>query len=85
MRCRVSSRPAARAGAAAATLQAWRAELAASETRLRDLREHALDAQAAQALRDRLEAALQAPVSLQELREEAGYLMGWAVRAARAG
>jgi SAM-dependent methyltransferase len=73
------------AGAAAATLQAWRAELAASETRLRDLREHALDAQAAQALRDRLEAALQAPVSLQELREEAGYLMGWAVRAARAG
>ena len=68
------------AAAAASSLQAYRAELAASGTRLRDLREHALDAGAAQALRDRLAVALGRPVSLEVLREEAGYLMGWAVR-----
>lgn len=66
--------------AAASALDAYRMELAASETRLRDLREHALDAGAAQALRTRLAAALRVPVSLEELREGAGYLMGWAVR-----
>jgi hypothetical protein len=66
---------------AASALAGYRAELAASETRLRDLREHALDASRAQALRDRLQATLGRPVSLAELREEAGYLMGWAVRA----
>ncbi len=69
------------AAAAASSLEAYRAELAASETRLRDLREHALDAGAAQALRDRLVAALGRPVSLEVLREDAGYLMGWSVRA----
>jgi SAM-dependent methyltransferase len=66
--------------AAVSALDSYRAELTASETRLRDLREHALDAQAAQALRDRLAAALQVPVSLEEIREGTGYLMGWAVR-----
>lgn len=68
------------AAAAAAALAAYRAELEASETRLRDLREHALDAGAARELRDRLAAALRAPVTLEEVREEGGYLMGWAVR-----
>jgi hypothetical protein len=68
------------AQAAASALQAWRAELAASETRLRDMAEHALDAGAAMALRDRLASELGRPVSLEVLREEAGYLMGWAVR-----
>lgn len=72
-----------RQGAAAATAawETYRTELAASEARLRDMIEHALDAGAAQALRVRLEAALGMPVSLEELREEAGFLMGWAVRA----
>jgi SAM-dependent methyltransferase len=68
------------AGAAAAAWGAYREELAASETRLRDMIEHALDAGAAQALRERLSAALGRPASLEALREEAGYLMGWAVR-----
>lgn len=69
------------ARAAASALADYRAELAASETRLRDLREHALGAEEAQGLRDRLAAALGGPASLEELREEAGYLMGWALRA----
>jgi len=68
------------AGAATAAMEVLRAELAASETRLRDMLEHALDAGAAQALRDRLASALGRPVSLEELHEDAGYLMGWAVR-----
>lgn len=65
---------------AASALQAYREELAASAERLRDLREHALGAPQAQALRDRLAGGLEVPVSLGELREEAGYLMGWALR-----
>lgn len=68
------------APAAAVALQAYRAELAASAERLRDLREHALEPAQAQALRDRLAAALDTLVTLEELREPAGFLMGWAVR-----
>jgi SAM-dependent methyltransferase len=75
---------AGREGAAAATsaLAALRGELDASETRLRDLRAHALDAGRAQALRERLAMALGVRVSLDELREEGGHLMGWTMRAA---
>jgi len=69
------------AQAAASALGDYRAELAASETRLRDLREHALGVEDAKGLRDRLAAALGGTASLEEIREEAGYLMGWGLRA----
>lgn len=73
---------AGREGAAKAgmALAAWRGELAAAVTRLRDLRAHALSAGQAQALRERLATALGMPVSLGELRDQGEHLMGWTMR-----
>ena len=68
-----------RAGAALAEL---RAELTASATRLRDLCAHALGADQAQALCKRLATESGMPVSLGELLEQGGHLMGWTVRTA---
>ena len=73
----------AREGAAVAgtALAALREEFAAAATRLHDLCTHALDVGEAQALRERLASALGVSVSLGELREQAGYLMGWTIHA----
>ena len=68
------------AAIARAALSALREELAAGATRLGDLRAHALDVHRAQALQERLATELGMPVSLGELREKGGYLMGWTMR-----
>lgn len=65
---------------AVAALAALREEFTAAATRLRDLCAHALGAGEAQSLRERLRAA-GVSVSLDELREREGYLMGWTMRA----
>jgi hypothetical protein len=73
---------AGRQGAAMARdgLHALLNDYAASEARLHDLREHALDAARAASLRDRLASGVGAPCDLGELREPGGYLMGWSLR-----
>lgn len=73
---------AGRQGAAAArdTLHVMREDYAASEARLHDLREHALDAVRAASLRDRMASAVGASGQLGVLREPGGYLMGWTLK-----
>jgi SAM-dependent methyltransferase len=66
--------------AADAALAGLREELAAAATRLADLRAHALTGEQAQALGERLERALSAAMTLDELREEGRHLMGWMLR-----
>jgi len=58
-------------------LRTLRDDYAASEARLDDLREHALDAVRAASLRDRMSSAVDSPGQLGELREQGGHLMGW--------
>jgi SAM-dependent methyltransferase len=68
--------------AAATALDRLRQELGASATRLGDLRAHALTAEAAEGLRERLATVLGGKVALGELREQGGHLMGWTLHAA---
>lgn len=70
--------------AARAALGGIREELAAGATRLADLCAHALNATQVQALRERLQRALGVTVTLEELREQGKYLMGWALRSHQA-
>lgn len=70
------------AARASATLALLRDEFSGAATRLRDLRVHALDADAALALRNCLANALGAPVSLGEVHEQ-GHLMGWTIVSAQ--
>ena len=65
---------------ASAALDLLRDEFSGAATRLRDLRAHALGADAAQALHERLATAIGTSVLLGELREQ-DHLMGWTIRA----
>ena len=65
---------------ASAALAALRDEFTASATRLRDLCAHALGPDQARALGERLANGSGTPVSLGELREQGGHLMGWTMR-----
>lgn len=73
---------AGREGAAAAgkALAALREELIAGQSRLDDLRSHALGEEQARALVRRLESGLAGVVELGVLREQGGHLMGWTAR-----
>jgi SAM-dependent methyltransferase len=73
------------ATAAARALAVMREELIAGATRLEDLRSHALGPGEAQALGQRLEGALGRKVTLGELREQGGHLMGWTLRSLSGG
>ena len=68
------------AARASATLALLRDEFSGAVTRLRDLCAHALGADAALALRERLSTGIGAPVSLGELHDQ-GHLMGWTIQA----